>query len=582
METLKILNAEGQDVLTRDLTGERGSLLVIVADGAVRLEPSAAGTDRVIGAVVRTEDGWNLASSSASSPVVSGTKSAGDLPLTAGNALVLEGFVFRLETDAAASGRMLLWRVGKGRVVAETVFDGRNTVAVDALTGNLTVNPAVVREVVCEFYPTSDGIEVIAADGSRLTVETAKIFACGGFEGVVLEAAEARSALKTRNPFSYPGRHVRQKVLFALVGAAAVFFVAAYLNRSAERTEHLLENPRGATRLAMKSDEKESAVPTYFGDAFLFMLSAFREMPVILGPRPSPAAADLIRRAELMKEDAEVTRMAAFLRQVTDLQETVLANRWSDLDVLLNKADREMFVRADGLTFLGDLQELATCANRTAPRLTYEITDLACTNREEIVDKANAAVEALKDNIFLAVPEVRTSIARLSSRSEVLNDYIEVRARILAEDARIDELHAAFDRLKSELSETVYEPILVRENKLWQDYLIRRIESILLEEGQSGGVGQLPALCEFADAVGIPSDRRLAWQGRVKKLSRTLEAKCQALYQQYRLTAGSNPEEANRLLDELVSISAGNDKFGVWARREKNRRAETVSEKEQK
>lgn len=578
METLKILNADGKEVLARDLSGEQGPLLVIADGDMLRLERSAVAEDRVIGAVVRTEDGWSLASSNADSPVVAGPRSEGDLPLSTGNALVLEGFVFRLETDVAASGQALLWRVGKGRVAFENVYAGRNFVAVDGLTGKLAVNPAVVRDVVCEFYLSADGVEVIAGDGTRLTVERGRIFACGGFEGMVLDASEAQAAMKTRNPFSYPGRHVRQGLLLALVGAAAVFFVAAFLNRSVRRTESLLENPRGAVRL--EAQQEEPVVPTYFGDSFLFLLSAYREMPAILGPRPSPAAADLIRRAELMKDDPEVGRMATFLRQVTDLQETVLANRWSDLDSQLAKVDREMFVRTDGLGFLSDLRELEACANRTAPRFIYEITDVACTNREEVLAVATEALEDLNDNIFSSAPEVKAFISQLASRREVIMDYVAARARVLSEGVGVSELHAVFDRMKSELSEEVYGPIFEREFKLWKEYLVRRVEAILADNGTTREVGQLAALCDFADAVGISPDQRNAWHDRVKAMTHALELKCQALYQQYRLTAGSNPAEAKRLLDELVSVSAGNQKFGSWARREQARWAEAAKEEE--
>ena len=80
MELLKILNAEGRELLVRDLAKERGPLLVIADGEAVRLGAAAAPADRVIGAVIRTEDGWNLATSDASSPVVAGAKSGGDLP----------------------------------------------------------------------------------------------------------------------------------------------------------------------------------------------------------------------------------------------------------------------------------------------------------------------------------------------------------------------------------------------------------------------------------------------------------------------------------------------------------------------
>lgn len=579
MELLKILNAEGRELLVRDLAEERGPLLVIAEGESVRLGVSAASDDRVIGAVIRTEDGWNLASSDSSSPVVAGAKSGGDLPLVGGSALVLGGFVFRLESDVAVSGRVLLWRVDKGTVSSENIVSGRNVVAVDGLSDRLTVNPAVARDIVCEFYPAADGVEVIAADGSRLSVPAAQIFACGRFEGIVLEGSEAVAAMKSRRPFSHPGRHVRERLLFALVGAATVIFGAAFLNRMTRAAEARLAEPRGAVRVA--STWKGGGVSTYSDDAYLYMLSAYREMPVILGPRPSPTAADLIRRAELLKDDPDVVRMAAFLRQVTELQEVVLSCRWNELDALLAKVDREMFVRADGLVFLDDIRELSVCANTTAPRLITEITDIACTNHVALQAKAEKALADLHDNIFGNAPEVRRYLDQAANMREDVVAYVTARERLLEKGEGINELRTVFSLLRAELDEPAYEPLFARETKLWQTYLTERIATILAEseKGGSAAVGSLTGLCELAEDMGVPAERLQTWNEEVKRISRKLETRCQSLYQQYRLTAGSDPAAAERILDELISISAGNEKFNGWANREKARRAESEGAK---
>lgn len=577
MELLKILNAGGRELLVRDLAKERGPLLVIADGEGVRLDVAAAPDDRVIGAVIRTEDGWNLATSDASSPVVAGAKSGGDLPLVGGSALMLGGFVFRLESDVAVSGRVLLWRVDRGPVSSENVVSGRNVVAVDGLSERLAVNPAVARATLCEFYPSAEGIEVIAADGSRLSVPAAHIFACGSFEGIVLEASEALAAMKTRHPFSYPSRHVRERLLFALVGAAAVFFAAAFLNRMARNAESRLSESRGAVRIA--PTWKGGGVATYSGDAYLYMLSAYREMPLILGPRPSPSAADLIRRAEQLKDDPDVVRMAAFLRQVTELQKVVLSCRWSELDVLLAKVDREMFVRTDGLEFLNDIRELSVCANSTAPRLTYEFTDLACTNRLELQEKAEKAISDLDDNVFIQAPEVKRYLDQATIVRDEAMAYVKARERVLEKGEGLAELRAVFSRLRDLLDGPAYAPLFERETKLWQTYLTKRIADILAEcdksDGNTADATSLSGLCDLAEDMGVSPERRQGWNEAVKRIGRKLETRCQKLYQQYRLTAGSHPEEAARILDELVVISAGNEKFNTWARREKARRAES-------
>lgn len=575
MEMLKILNAGGDELLSRDLAGESGSLLVIVSDGGVRLEAAAGREDRVIGAVVRTDDGWSVVTADPASPVMSGAGFAGDQPLVVGGAIVLAGFVFRMESDVATSGRVLLWRVTGGKVAAENVVEGRNTVAVDGISGRLTVNPAVVREQLCEFYPTADGIEVVVADGSRLSVGYAHVFACGGFEGMVLGADKAAAAMKSRNPFALAGRHVRRRILMALAGAVGVFFVAALINRAAVNAEARLSVPRGAQRI--ESQRFASAVPTYSGDAYVYLLSAYREMPLILGPRPSPAAADLVRRAESMKDDPEVCRMAAFLKQVSELQETVLANRWSELDAQLSKADLEMFTRADGNGFLADVRELAACANRTAPRLTYEITDLACTNREEIIAKSMKIIMELKDNIFYQTPEVRQAFARMMSRGELLDEFIEARARVLKDGTGIDELRTVFTRMRAELDEEAYDPVFKREIELMKGFVVRRAGEILADAGKTG-VEQLASLCDLADDVGVSPDQSKVWREQARTAIRAIDLKCQSLYQQYRLTPASDPA-ADRILDELIAASPARGKFGSWARREKERRSKEAEGK---
>ena len=127
-EKLKIFSASGEVVLEADLAGVEKPLMILSGErpGLVETVPQGA---EVIGALVRDEDGWTLASARQDMPVSSGPKTGADFHLTAGVPCALGPWAFRIEREGVATGTVLLWRVGSSAVAADPLVPGRNVVA---------------------------------------------------------------------------------------------------------------------------------------------------------------------------------------------------------------------------------------------------------------------------------------------------------------------------------------------------------------------------------------------------------------------------------------------------------------------
>ena len=77
MEKLKIFSKGGETLLERDLAGAERPLMILAGEKPELVEVVPSGAD-VLGALVRDEDGWTLASAKADMPVSSGPKSGSD------------------------------------------------------------------------------------------------------------------------------------------------------------------------------------------------------------------------------------------------------------------------------------------------------------------------------------------------------------------------------------------------------------------------------------------------------------------------------------------------------------------------
>ena len=577
MENLTILDASGATVLTRSLADEPGPLLAVADGKGIRLAASVAAGERLIAALVRNEDGWTLAAADPKEPVSCGAKSVGSLPLLAGAACSVAGFVFRVESDAALSGNVLVWRVGKSAPSAESVHDGHNVVAEDALRGGaLTVNPAVPGAVAFEFYPHDDALDVVMPSGVRLSVESGLVFRVGPFTGLMLPAAEAAAAVKSGRPFAYPSRGVRRRLMAAALGVGLVFLAGAFLSREAARAERLAEEPRGAVQVAGGPDSEAAAADD---DSFVFMLAFYRSLPLVLGAEHSPVADDLVARADGIDADAEARRAARFLKDVAAIQDLVAARRWADLDKALKGIDAEMFTLANATRFLEDVKEISDCANRLLPEATLKMCAASADERKKIDEDVAKMFNEMSDNIFVLSPVLDSWFAGVREKRRALIAYLAVRDRALAPDAvrtaaDVESLRESYARLVQALGDTMPRTA-ARVREELAGFAERELTSLVAKFGEAAdftpAMSAIVPLCELAADAGVAPEKVRAWRQEARRIDRLVNERYRVCYQSYRLTAADDPAAARRLLDEMLAIGQTSNKFYAWARRERAR-----------
>lgn len=577
MEHLKILDSSGRTLAERALEPSEKGPILVVADGAgVRLVPAVAAGERLVAALVRDVDGWTLAAADAATPVVCGAKRAGSFALVAGSACSVADYVFRLESDVALSGNVLLWRVGKSAVAAENVASGRNLVAADALRGgSLTVNPAVPGVVRFEFYPTVDGLDIVLPSGGRTRIAARLVFAVGDFTGLLLPAADAAAALRSGNPFSYPSRGVRVRLMAALLGVGLVVLLGAYLSREAARVERLADAPRGVR--AVVGTPVTAAVDD--DDAYIYMLAFYRDLPLVLGARRSPVADDFIARAAGLGESAEVARAARFLKDVTAIQDLVAARRWDELAARLKGIDREMFTIANATRFLEDVQEVLTCASKLIPEAARTVCRASAAEREAINAKVARTFADMSDNLFVQSDSLKGWFQGVREKRTALFDYLAVRDRVCASDgaraaADVEALRASFATLVQVFGDDLaaVSEDLRRELEGFVTATLQRLTMRFRTATDfAPEMSAIVPLCELAADVGIAADRVRAWRQDAQRIDRLVDTRFRACYQEYRLTAADNPARARQLIDEMLAISQTSNKFYAWARRERAR-----------
>lgn len=579
MDTLKILQSDGRAVLERDLTGVRDPQMIIETDGTPSFATSSPAGAKVLAALVRDEDGWVLASPDPDRPVRSGTKCEGSLPLVPGSSCTVGNLVFILDSDVSASGDVLLWRIDKSPIAAESVIAGRNLVAVDSLRdGVMTVNPAVPGQELFSFYPTVDGLDVVMPSGGRLSVARRISFSVGGFEGVMLPSAEALAALKTRRPFSYPSRNIRRRLLLALGGAVVCLLASAFVFAAARSAERLADEPHGVVRFQGRD---VGDVGIYTGDEYVFLMSLFRDMPTVLGSKPSPAARDLIARAANLTDTQLVARVDGFLGSVLKIQESILAEQWSDLSNSLAHVDRGDFVMANGLPFLADAQEVSDFVNRLVPESGLRIRDASASERLSIEAGITNAVSGLSDNRFIASRSLSAYCSRLSRQYEVLNEFFAVNDRVRSHpgslvSSEVEELYSSYlevlrsgDRDIPGLLEKIKTDLRGFTGR-WLAELTDGFERSPSFRPELAAIGPLYDL-----AAEVDTDEKLLakWKASRLKILRFGENAARNAYEKYRMLRYGRSDESMALLDEIIGIGPSAGRFYKWAESEKNRLA---------
>ena len=575
MDTLKIMKAGGQTVFERGMSEERGPFLILEADGALTLSTASSSGAKVLAALVRDEDGWVLASPDPSVPVRSGTKSDGSLPLVPGSSCSVGDYIFMLDSDVSVSGDVLLWRIDRSPIAAEVVRAGRNVIAEDSLRdGVMTVNPAVPGSELFEFYPTIDGLDVVMPSGGRMSVARRLCFSVGGFEGVVLPSAEAVAAIKTPRPFAYPSRNVRRRLLAAAFGVLLLFGAAGFLFNCAKSVERRADEPHGVTRIP---GHPIGDIKVYASDDYVFLLSLYRDLPVVLGPHPTSVARDLISRAVGLSDTQMVSQATCFLKSVLSIQEAIRTEQWSDLSNQLDRVDRKLYVLANGLPFLKDAREVSDFVNLTVPASGLKIRNASQSERLTIEAGITNAVSELSDNRFIASRSLASFCTRLSRQYEVLNAYFAVSDRIGTHSdsltpSEVDELYSAYlevlrqgDRDIPGLLDNIQNDLRAFAAR-WFTALTDEFERTNVFRPELSAVG---TLYDLAAETGTDEAVLKEWKSRRQAVLRQSANRAREAYEKYRMLHYGKSDAAMSLLDEIIGVGPNGGRFYTWAMEEK-------------
>ena len=575
-ERLKIFSANGDMLLERDLSEVTKPLMLLAGETPQLVETVPQGAD-VLGALVRDEDGWTLASAKGDMPVSSGPKTGPDFHLTAGVACVLGSWVFRMESESSGTGTVLLWRVGSSAIAADPLIQGRNHVA-SAGGGAYAVNPPVAGVELCSIFPTADGVDVTDPGGTshRLSVPFATLFAVGPFQAMALPAADAAAAVKSGNPFSWPARHTRAGLMAMMMVVGLVGLAVLSLVKEKRGLDAAIAAKHGPEQIAPKASGRVSA--TSDEDALVYENSFFRSLPLILGAERSPITQDLIQRGRQIaghvggvraKENERMIQdILGFLKSVDDIQGAVRKGDWIALRETLAATDKSMFTRCDADKFRTDAQELVDFATVALPRFFASASEAGASGFADNEKRIKEFFKSLEDNVFMSGEIVRRERDNAEVRWQALASYVPARERFLASpkesgvglrDAWAD-LVDAFDS-----DDAAFAPMLKRERE--------RLVKTILKRAESADSVELIRLSLLGEAVGVENDELAKWRARAAAARRELSKRYRELYSDYRMRSAVAPDTSGTLavLDEMIALGLEDNPYHQWALREKVR-----------
>lgn len=577
MENLKIYGQDGKAVLERDLAEDKGPLMVLAGDVPRLVDVVEQGVE-VIGALVRDEDGWVLASAKADLPVVSGSKRSPSSPLASGVSCSLGPWAFRLDTAVVAGGPVLLWRVGSGALAVERLVQGRNTVVV-ADDGSIAVNPPVSGgDTLCEIFPTIDGVDVVTSgvNALRFSVERNVLFAVGRFQAMAMDAEDAAAAVKSGNPFSWPSRKIRSGLLFGVLVVAFVCLCAMFVTKQRRGVEAALAAKTGA----VQTDRHRDVTGFEFSDEDVMVYdNAFiRSLPMILKAESSPVTRDLITRgvqlmghiggADVGENEKNVAAQVRFLKDVDAIQLAVQKGDWEKLNMTLAETDKSSFVRFDANEFLADAVEIADFVQVKLPEFFLSVLEIGTPGLAEAGKRVEACFDTLGDNLFLSGVVVRRERDAANARWTALSAYIPARDKFLNGDiAAISSLLDAWATFVEAFDEddAAFAPLVVRERKVLSDALKKR--------AATADDVALISLCDLGEAVGMEDSAIGDWRRRAEAARKELAVRYRTLYSDYRMKAAVAPAapETLAVLDQMIKLGLVENPFHQWALREKER-----------
>ena len=574
-EKLKIFSANGETLLERDLADVAKPLMLLVGDTPQLVDVVPQGAD-VLGALVRDEDGWTLASAKDDMPVSSGPKTGTDFHLTAGVACALGPWVFRIEREGASTGSVLLWRVGSSAIAADPLIQGRNAVA-SANGGAYAVNPAVAGAELCSIFPTADGVDVTAADGAqRLSVPFATLFAVGPFQGMALPASDAAAAVKSGRPFGWPARSTRAGLMamLLLVGLAAL--VALSFVKKKQSVDAVLaakHGPELVSRTLYADDAKNTDE-----DALVYQNSFFRSLPLILKASRSPITRDLLQRGRQVighvggvkaKENEKlISDILRFLKDVDDIQGAAQKGDWIALKDKLAAADRAMFTRCDADMFYEDAQEVVDFVTVALPKFFVAASEIGAAGFKDTERQIQNYFDALKDNLFMSGDIVRRERDNAEMRWNALASYVPAREHFIASPDNVGaDLRDAWADLVDvfDSEDAAFAPMLKHERE--------RLTAAILKRADTAKSVTLIRLCELGEAVGVDNAKLAEWRKRAAEARKDISEQYREKYSDYRMRAAVAPgaKETLAVLDEMIALGLEDNSFHQWALREKVR-----------
>ena len=585
-EMLKIFALNGDQILERDLSEETKPLMILAGDTPQIVDAVPQGAD-VLGALVRDEDGWTLASAKADMPVSSGPKIGSDFHLTAGVACALGSWVFRIEREGTTAGTVLLWRVGSSAIVADPLSEGRNVVA-GTKDGSYSVNPAVPGVELCAVFPTATGVDVITVGegGQRLSVPFATLFAVGPFQGMALHAADAAAAVKSGSPFGWVARKTRSGLLAMAVLVGLVCLVALAIVKKKQSVDAVLAAKQGAVEV-----ERPHVCATDIltdEDVLVYRVSFYRSLPLILQATRSPITRDLVRRGEqligqlggtsVQKNENDIKKFIGFLKDVDAIQGAVAKGDWTALKETLSSADKTMFTSCDADTFYEDALEIADFVTVVLPKFLSSISKLGSKDLADADRQLRVYFDGMMDNLFMSGDVVRRERDNAHERWRVLSAYIPAREKFLScadtngvalQDAWADFVDV-FDP-----DDQAFAPMVKREREL--------LVTAILKRAEKADSAALVSLCSLGEAVGITDDKLGEWRARAAEARKKLAARYREMYSDYRMRAAVAPGAKDTLavLDAMIAIGLESNPFHQWALREKERVNSKKQEKKQ-
>ena len=579
MEKIKVFSAGGDIVLERDLAGIEKPLMILAGDKPELVEVVPPGAD-VLGALVRDEDGWTLASAKVDAPVSSGPKSGSDFHLTAGVPCAIGPWVFRIEREGALTGTVLLWRVGSSAVAADPLLPGRNIVAATG-AGAYSVNPAVGGEEICSIFPTADGADVSTGGNAseRLAVPFATLFGVGKFQGMVMNAEDAAKAVKSGSPLSWPSRATRSGLMAALLVVALVSIAALALVKRTSRIDAFIAEKRGPELV-----ERKLVGDTELGadeDALVFESTFFRTIPLIVKAERSPFTGNLMRRGRQILERMEgpaaednrkmIEEKLALLQAIDDIQLSAHRGDWGALRRTLAATDRSKFIKCDAEAFYDDAKEVADFVSDVLPKFFVAVANAGAIALEDEGARLNEYFDGLKDNIFMSGQIVRRERDIAQMRWDALSAYRNARNAFLASpDASSADLRDTWadfaDAFATDDDDDTFASMLAHERK-------ELAAAILKRGGEGAEPAELVNLCSLGETIGIEDDKLADWRKRVEDVRRGLYAQYRKMYSDYRMLSAVSPEspDAVKILDGMIALGLEENQFHKWALREKER-----------